>query len=243
MAHIRCIGLLVCLAIVATLDNTSATGCQNQECHWSIDCYNCAGLNGTMCKVNSCSNCEENACVSDPDGPVLSSSGLSWAASRVVSKACPAAAVLQQTRSVSVVPAQSAMQASIFSVPTEGISLNFFRQEDAPVSFVGIRFGAPEAFDGGSVRNFSDGQLVAIRVGWIVMSRNGTVVGYSTGRVPLASPVAADDEQTVARQKTLDLSTLKVPARVMFFVAEAEFQDGSTWKANVGRITGLLEAN
>ena len=166
---------------------------------------------------------------------MLTSSGLKFGISRVRAASCAAApTAFARPAMVAVTDGtQSPLSSDVLRPPDDGVALNFFRQESAPISFAEISFGAPQAFRSARLVNFVDKQPRRVKTGWVLLTRAGRVVDYAADYAAV-SPASGPNELVVQGHPTIDLPSVQAPARVMFFVAEVEYSDGSTWKENVG---------
>ena len=103
------------------------------------------------------------------------------------------------------------------------------KQDTAPVHLTQIRLVRSNILSGAQLKNESNKRMISYRVGWGSVSptdivlHQGDAVDAAAGVMPGASR-RVPDEAIPEDQRT---------RKVIFFVAEAKFADGSEWTADV----------
>ncbi len=100
-------------------------------------------------------------------------------------------------------------------------------QETAPARLIQTTHGLSSLLTAADLKNCSEKQIVSYRIGWAYV--RGNVVKFHTGSVMnVPAGIAPGSVYEVPDQAvTLDSGVEKI----IFFVAEVKFADGSQWKA------------
>lgn len=236
MSNIRWACALVCLACWASFAGGTVRGqCQGQICHDTGTCYDCQNSPGQECHFNSCNSCDDKRCVEPSPQPtpvpLLTSSGVGVGLSRLMATCYADDPKIIAASLKSVRPTDWSLLAS----PASGVSLSFFRQDDAPASVVEMTFSRPDLFKAATIQNLSGKRIIALQLGWSLI-RGKMVTTSVSERIVLDEPSRPDTEIRLTQPvRTID-SKSAMPGLVMYFVASVEFSDGSRWRQDLKNI-------
>lgn len=189
------------------------TTCQNQICKFANPCFGCTLDEGFKCSVdiNNCKTCTSSQCQGpDPLSPTQKSS----------TSPGPACGNIK-----------GVARAIAQGKPGETV-VSLFHNPDAPVEFLAATHGPDDLFSSGKLRNNSDKAVTKYRIGYFTVSEN-LVVDVVTGvdmNVPGKIKPAASERVPAQGVPATLLTKVK---GIAFFVSSVEFDDGSTWNADV----------
>jgi hypothetical protein len=89
----------------------------------------------------------------------------------------------------------------------------------------------------GTLRNQGTSNLLAYRIGWLVFSHSQTEPKLAQGSlIELKKPVTLAETASVGPRGVSPTLLQSDPSLIVFFVAEAQFSDGTKWKASIPAI-------
>lgn len=191
-------------------------GCQDQICVWSGQCYGCNGYPGFYCspELITCprqcteGRCDEGLSASDCERQVQMASLLQFVAAQ-------------------------------YTTVPGGTVMTFLAQQGQPVALTEVTFASTNVFGGGLIRNFDQSDLIGIRLGRLLLHASGGADLHVGDPITLASRVPGGGGTLALGEQPMFGSTYDLglgTAKVIFFVAEAEFIDRRIWKADLEKV-------
>jgi hypothetical protein len=107
-----------------------------------------------------------------------------------------------------------------------------------PVALLSVTHDAEhDLFASGTIKNRDSSSISAYRIGWLVFPSSAGEIKFAQGPlVQLKNPITSSEVSTIGPQGATPALLSSAPSLIVFFVAEAQFSDGSRWKASVSEI-------
>ena len=216
----RCVlRLLVALSLSLVLFSPSTAsaqkGCQHQACNWFGQCYGCAYGPGFACSaapITCPQSCTETRC--DGYGPT---------------EAC---------LSEPLADPFGIQLATVRATQPEKGTLLLMLPQQGPVTLTEVTFGTNTLFSRGFALNLESQRVQTVRLGRARIHIDGKSDLFVANSVAVENVVDGRIGIGIGEQPTLGGVWELSPtiAKIVFFIAEAKFEDGRVWKADLDKI-------
>ncbi len=198
------------------------TTCQNQICKFASTCFGCTLNEGFKCSVDidDCKKCTSARC-QEPYHPLMTGS-----------RAGRQNGSRGDIEGVATAIAKSKDRETVVSL---------FRNSGAPLELVTATHGPDDLLAEASLRNLTTDKVVTkYRIGYFTVARDLSVEATTGVDMNVPGKIKPGQSERVPAQGVSSRLLTKVRG-VAFFVASVEFDDGSTWTADVSSMKSKLE--